>query len=432
MYRFIDGQDEKLRAAVHNGRHEDVVELLQQGANANGIYSDPDDWPPLFIAASRGHHDIVVTLLQHGANTHTGSLFDENVLEIARMAKRDDIALTLLKHGAYPDMGSVVGLQRSTIEFAIEKGGDVNETSAHGWTPLLLAVSNRLVGDVKLLLSHGANINAFCFDNEIGTNITALCGAAMYGNDTMVELLIGEGADVDARDEDGTTGLIAAAKVFHGSMAKMLLQRGANVEATDNDGNTALLMAADRGSLNGLRDIVPLYIEQTEDEELDDDETDLCAEYDAASIWLKENHPDIDEEAYSEWITASCEWPLGVLPLLVEHGANVNAQRHDGNTPLILASKKGELEMVLVLLANGANVELENKQGMTALRVACANGHAAIVYELLHYHVAQLNNYTDVPYWLVGDVSKPSRFAHWKELLRKRLGSKLCGQKLQW
>ena len=59
-----------------------------------------------------------------------------------------------------------------------------------------------------------------------------------------------------------------------------------------------------------------------------------------------------------------------VLRLLLEHGADVNARRKNGFTPLHIASIFGILEVVRLLLEHGADVKAEDNRSRTALRVA--------------------------------------------------------------
>merc|ERR1712111_89346 len=56
----------------------------------------------------------------------------------------------------------------------------------------------------------------------------------------------------------------------------------------------------------------------------------------------------------------------------------------DGNTALILAGKKGHLDILRELLDRGANIEAQDKwQGNTALQYAAQNNHLEVVKELL-------------------------------------------------
>src|ERR1044071_5454728 len=78
--------------------------------------------------------------------------------------------------------------------------------------------------------------------NNIQTD--ALFRATREGNTDMVKsLLSSPGADVNARDERGTTPLLEAARYGHDDICRILIAAGADVKAKDNDGKTALMLA---------------------------------------------------------------------------------------------------------------------------------------------------------------------------------------------
>jgi ankyrin repeat protein len=65
----------------------------------------------------------------------------------------------------------------------------------------------------------------------------------------------------------------------------------------------------------------------------------------------------------------SQEGGVGIVQLLIGHGANVDAQDKGHMTPLHLASYYGKLEIVRALLAHGASVNTKGELGQTALHL---------------------------------------------------------------
>jgi hypothetical protein len=64
------------------------------------------------------------------------------------------------------------------------------------------------------------------------------------------------------------------------------------------------------------------------------------------------------------------------VPLLIEHGADVNAKSHSGNTALHYAIDYGHMAVVSVLVAQGADVRAKNNEGITAeLYASRSNSH---------------------------------------------------------
>ena len=55
-----------------------------------------------------------------------------------------------------------------------------------------------------------------------------------------------------------------------------------------------------------------------------------------------------------------------VSQLLLEHGADVNAQRNDGSTPLYIAARCEKVEVARVLLEHDENVDAKDNEGKTS------------------------------------------------------------------
>ena len=89
---------------------------------------------------------------------------------------------------------------------------------------------------VELLIANGSDVNA---KNQNG--YTPLHKAVDDGHKEIVELLIAKGADVNAMEGGGGTPLHHAV-LFVGDkkLAELLIAKGADVNAMDKDGNTPL------------------------------------------------------------------------------------------------------------------------------------------------------------------------------------------------
>lgn len=68
--------------------------------------------------------------------------------------------------------------------------------------------------------------------------------AALLGEADVVNYLIGKGADVNARDEQGRTALMEAVNAYKQDVISALIDAGADINAGDNRGCTALMRAA--------------------------------------------------------------------------------------------------------------------------------------------------------------------------------------------
>lgn len=65
------------------------------------------------------------------------------------------------------------------------------------------------------------------------------------------------------------------------------------------------------------------------------------------------------------------------------HAPYLNAKDKSGQSPLVVAADKGNLELSKLLLERGAFVNVANAKGETALMMAAAKGHVKVVQLLL-------------------------------------------------
>ena len=95
---------------------------------------------------------------------------------------------------------------------------------------------------VDFLIANGANIDARAWNR-----VTPVVLAAVCGHDDIVKLLIARGAEVDSRTSQGRTALHAAVLEGRVSVAELLIAAGADVNAQDNAGMTPLDSADSEG-----------------------------------------------------------------------------------------------------------------------------------------------------------------------------------------
>ena len=106
---------------------------------------------------------------------------------------------------------------------AAEKKAEEERIAAEKALPLIIAASKGNAEDVKLLLSEGANPNAANDDGE-----TALMSAAFDGHAEVVKLLLSAGANPNVTQDDGWTALAYAVEHLHFDIAEILLEAKAN------------------------------------------------------------------------------------------------------------------------------------------------------------------------------------------------------------
>src|SRR5262249_42064340 len=92
----------------------------------------------------------------------------------------------------------------------------INQTSTHGFTPLMVAARDGHHAVARLLAQEGVDAS-----HATNDGVTALLFAAKNGHEPIVKLLLAEeGVDASHATNDGVTALLAAALNGHESIVK--------------------------------------------------------------------------------------------------------------------------------------------------------------------------------------------------------------------
>jgi len=108
----------------------------------------------------------------------------------------------------------------------------VNAKDEDGWTPLHFAATEEIA---ELLINEGADVNA-----KNKWSGTPLQWTARGGHKEIVELLIAKGANVSAKNDEDGTPLHLPADRGHTEVVELLITAGADVNAKDDEGETPL------------------------------------------------------------------------------------------------------------------------------------------------------------------------------------------------
>ena len=274
----------------------------------------------------------------------------------------------LLQQGFDPNASSVDGT--SALHWAarvnhqelalllLNAGADVNAASRYGLTPIHLAVQNHHVGMVRQLLEAGADTEAADGSGELPLHL-----AIRSGDAPVLELLLSHGAQVDARDRSyGQTALMFAVREEKPLLARRLLEAGADVNAQSFAGEEH-------------RRVLPSEVPV------------------GTSQGVGINRSGLPDRGM--------RYPIIGM-----------------KTPLLFATRQGNLELVQMLVAAGADIELADANGITPLINAILNhsvvnvnrsgksDHLAIAKFLVAAgaNVNAVDWYGQTPLWVAVDI----------------------------
>lgn len=345
-----------------------------------------------------------------------------------------------------------VGLS-GIINFVDQTIGRANSKAKLNRSLLLLAASKGDVVQIISLLKDGVDVNTrkgvtahfaealgnvFPYTENAYTpsySLTPLHFAALNGHVKVVELLIRNGADVNAKDDSGLTPLHLASGGGYEEIVKLLFTSRAHINAKDSKDVAPLHFAAEGGYLN----IVQLLISEgakvnakTKSFDFEDEIGDGFFSKHHVGIWtplhfaIKNWHLDLtkvllsiavtlkgdyigplslmDEETFLEAVKLIMYMDKNVIKLgqdnyqkifdlgiernspeivkvLLRKDVNVNLEYQDGTTPLFRSVRchssdsESSLEIVRMLLENGADTNFVDNKGRTYLDYTIMEKH---------------------------------------------------------
>ncbi len=233
--------------ARHEGRDEVAEYLLQQGAIVS-----------IHTAAYLGDYETALSLLDDDPNLVNSGYLQSVMLPSGELEHRDT-------EWATPLCYAIVGGNIRIVELIISRGAIIEPHSK-----LLLdhAVSTDRVDIVKLLFGNGADLSKAPRIYDDNSDMSVLlkshgvpskdinapdkmgwpplpyaCRGDKGEHPEKVLSLLELGADIDVRSSKGKTALHCVAKAGFLKVINVLMENGANIDAVDNNGETPLYEA---------------------------------------------------------------------------------------------------------------------------------------------------------------------------------------------
>ncbi|PKY07206.1 ankyrin [Aspergillus campestris IBT 28561] len=335
-------------SAVRTHNLEAVQSLLKAGINPDTpVLFNDDPVQPLEIATQSQNNAVALemscSLLSYNACSKDSQTL-ESALYHATEAGNKCLMELFLSKGAHVSGNTLkAAIHLNTpdlLETLLAADSDVNKRCDHEvcdkqYSVLGIAVKRNNVPLTRRLLSLGAKIDAcqqVCFPNYTVENwqSTTLGLAAIEANDSMIDLLLTAGADVNHKTSESfyAPPLVLAVENGHKRLTERLLEAGADVALADATGGSTLVQRALAG---------------------DNQELSMVLEANGARVESK----FIEDDYSSRLMQKVRDNDLETVRYLIGCGARVN-DTHGGDTVLGAAVRQGNCEIVKILLRAGA------------------------------------------------------------------------------
>jgi ankyrin repeat protein len=388
--------------AVHQNDVDLVDRLIKAGANV--MATNDYGASPMSEAAIVGNVAVLDKLLKAGAHADFPNPDGQTPLMVVARTDNVEAARLLLKHGADINkaehwlgqtalMWASAESKPAMVKFLVEHGADVNVKSVvHDWNRPVTAEPRE-----KQLPSGG---------------LTPLLFAAREGCLDCTKSLVEAKADVNLTDPDGVSPLLIALLNAHFDVAKYLLEHGANPNKWDWWGRSPIYAAVDYNTLphGGRPDQISL--DKTSCLEMIKLLLDKGAN---ANLQLKLLPPfrNLGADRGADGILGIGTTPLlraargadiPAMELLLAHGGLTELPTERGTTPIMAAAGLGKsgidtrgrfvtedqaIKAVQLLIDHGADVNAQDARGQTALHGAAFQGWNEVI-KLLVAHNAKV------------------------------------------
>ncbi|MEY3196716.1 MAG: hypothetical protein RLZZ59_82 [Pseudomonadota bacterium] len=234
------------------------------------------------------------------------------------------------------------------LDILLKSGRDIgiNLVDEDGRTPLSNSINTPQI--FSMLLNAKSDVNHISSYTGLST-LHLIIKIKTHQDTKILEELLKHNPDVNLQEKgdhtNSDTALHIASREGKTKMVDLLLKSGANPNIKNKYGETALDLAIKKENVNTAK----LLLTQ---ENLALDNKGLMGNT------VLHNSMDIKHNNYE------------ITRMLLDKGANPNAQNNLGETPLHRAIKTGNHELVAAFMEKGANIQIKDKEGKTPLDYA--------------------------------------------------------------
>jgi ankyrin repeat protein len=243
---------------------------------------------------------------------------------------------------------------------------------------LFLAISQDDLNEVIESVAMGALINA---NDRFGHS--PIHYAAYRGNAYIVDYLLRNGGDPNARGNHQSTPLHSAAWGKNQEVVELLLEDGAEVDAKTDELETPIMTATLRGQKEMVETLLALSADAHAVDKYGSNLMDLAGA--SGNKQLVELLTEVGVKISYPLHLAAGTGDFTSIKSLLESGHSINEQDSFGATPLLIATVAGREDIVDYLLEHSADPTIEAKDGYSLIHGAAFSGKKSLVRKMLTY-----------------------------------------------
>ncbi len=386
-----DAGNEPLHHAAKARKLDALQLLIRLGSDVNA--ANRDGLRPIHLASKNGPTEAVDALINAGARVDFKSAAGRTPLDMAahELIRRRIRAAINEVPGTSDFFKVAESGQIAALDALVAKSPSLTKVvDSNGDTALIRAVIKRQSAVARWLLDHDSSLNTM---DRIGR--TALYHACAHLDEELVSLLLKAGADANACGEDVAPPLVDVMSMFHlpGERSEILpeittyplvermaqLSSQQDLEAVLQEIEAPLHTDKQAAAIHRLEGMLKrLRAQITEVPKM---EQALRLRMARQLLDHKANPDKSGKAPWSALVAAALSSDPAGVKLLLDHGADVNAQGFGGTTALIMAVSAGRLECVDSLL--GAKAKANARTILSALKLAVLMGDKATLRHLV-------------------------------------------------
>jgi ankyrin repeat protein len=357
----------------------ELIELFEQHLYKGDIddfikTNSPDKNTTLLYYVLRGDdyvshilHEIVMMLLENGADLSASDDRGNNALMLALINDIDSMwTIEIIMHYIIANNN---------------KMNIINMQNKAGNTALMLATDSKFLDDdnvdelakiVKMLLENGADISAT--DNDGNNALMHALNRKSYQSYQIIMQLLTNIIDnnkmniINMQNKAGNTALMFAIENFQNAIAEMLVDHDVNINVQNKAGNNALILAM----FYKNKFIVKMLLDRGADITETDNDGDTAF---MIAIQMKDMY--IDER-------------------IIPDDATINMQNKSLNTALMLATRYNRNDIADILIHRGADIKIQNREGNTVLHLATMNNNEHVITTLNEHNPEKLKSIINI------------------------------------